>query len=78
MNLSKKTEALVNGALELLLSVRSKAIGEKVILAIAIGSYLVHLTLIALVHWGILVADSRFLQNPISAIYTPFSFILVY
>ena len=78
MNLGGKTENLVNGALELFLSGRSRALGEKVILAIAIGSYLVHLSLIALVHWGILIADSRFLQNPISAIYTPFSFILVY
>ncbi|MFZ9504236.1 MAG: hypothetical protein ACO263_06670 [Cyclobacteriaceae bacterium] len=74
----QKIENLVNRALNLLLSTQSKVWGERVILAVAITSYLVHLLLIALVHFGVIVAESRFLSNPISAIYTPFSFILVY
>lgn len=47
-------------------------------LGFAIASYLVHLALIVLANQGILVTESKFLNNPISAIYTPFSFILVY
>lgn len=78
MTIRKKFEAFIGWALELFLSARSKSAGERVILTIAIASYLLHLLLIGLVHWGVLVADSRFLQNPISAIYTPFSFILLY
>jgi len=49
-----------------------------VILLIAIASYLIHLGLIALSNFGVLPSDSKFLSNPISAIYTPFSFILIY
>ena len=48
------------------------------ILLIAIASYLIHLGLIALSNFGVLPSDSKFLSNPISAIYTPFSFILIY
>ena len=68
----------VNRALDVFLSARSKVWGERTILAVAITSYLVHLLLIILVHLDIITAESRFLRNPISAIYTPFSFILVY
>ena len=73
-----KTEELVNSALNLLLSAKTKFWGERVILTVAIVSYLIHLLVIYLVHLGFNQSDSRFLQNPISAIYTPFSFILVY
>ena len=73
-----KTEELVNSALNLLLSAKTKFWGERVILTVAIVSYLIHLLVIYLVHLGFIQSDSRFLQNPISAIYTPFSFILVY
>jgi len=61
-----------------LLSANSKMRGERVVLAFAIASYLLHLSLIVLANQGILVTESKFLSNPISAIYTPFSFILVY
>jgi hypothetical protein len=44
----------------------------------AIASYAIHLLLILLVKQGVLHLDSKFLKNPIAAIYTPFSFILVY
>ncbi len=78
MNLRQRTEMQVNRALDVFLSARSKVWGERTILAVAITSYLVHLVLIILVHLDIITAESRFLRNPISAIYTPFSFILVY
>lgn len=48
------------------------------ILGIAILSYVIHLLLIALTHYDLIGIESKFLQNPIAAIYTPFSFILLY
>ncbi|MEM1322680.1 MAG: hypothetical protein AAGG75_20615 [Bacteroidota bacterium] len=48
------------------------------ILSIAIISYIVHLILIFLVSQEIISFESDFTKNPIAAIYTPFSFILVY
>ena len=51
-----------------------------VIIYIAIISFLLHLSLIGLVNLEIIsVADHiKLLSNPIAAIYTPFSFILIY
>ena len=69
---------VVEAGQALLLSANSKKRGERVVLAFAIASYLLHLLLIVLANQGILVTESKFLSNPISAIYTPFSFILVY
>ncbi len=52
---------------------------EKVILFFATGGFIVHLLLILLNNNGVIdVGENILLQNPISAIYTPFSFILVY
>jgi len=51
---------------------------EKVTLSIAIISFLFHLCLILLVQMGWLSLESELLKSPIAAIYTPFSFILVY
>lgn len=62
----------------LLLSATSKRRSERFVLGFAIASYLIHLGLIVLANQGLLVTESRFLNNPVSAIYTPFSFILVY
>jgi hypothetical protein len=45
---------------------------------VAILSYLTHLFLIFLSNLQILSIESKFLTNPIAAIYTPFSFILLY
>lgn len=78
MTLRQRTEKTIDRAIQLVLSPRSRAFGERAILAVAISSYVVHLILITLVHWGLIVSESRFLTSPISAIYTPFSFILVY
>ena len=61
-----------------LLSSSMKQRGERAILVIAIASYLVHLLLILLSARGLIRVESDLLGNPIAAIYTPFSFILVY
>lgn len=61
-----------------LLSAEVKHRSENAILSIAIVSYFVHLLLIVLVNQGVLDIDSKFFTNPIAAIYTPFSFILIY
>jgi hypothetical protein len=61
------------------LSDNSKEKSEKIILIVAIISFLIHLTLIGLVHFNIIdIGQSSLLKNPVAAIYTPFSFILVY
>lgn len=63
-----------------LLSERTKKRGEKIILTVAILSYLIHLSIIYLVRFDLITlqTSSELLKNPIAAIYTPFSFILVY
>lgn len=63
-----------------LLSEKFKERSEMIILKIAIISFVLHLGLIALVDLGIvnLATPSKLLINPISSIYTPFSFILIY
>ncbi|KPQ18606.1 MAG: hypothetical protein HLUCCX10_05400 [Algoriphagus marincola HL-49] len=60
------------------LSEKTKEKGESLILGIAIGSFIIHLILIFLSDFRILNLQGELFQNPISAIYTPFSFILVY
>ena len=63
-----------------LLSEKTKKRSERVILLIAIASFLIHLLIIYLVDFGIISLNnpSDLLKNPTAAIYTPFSFILVY
>jgi hypothetical protein len=63
-----------------LLSEKTKQKSERVILVIAIASFIIHLLLIYLsdIGWLHLPAAGGLLNNPIAAIYTPFSFILVY
>lgn len=54
---------------------------ERIIVSLAIISFLLHLGLIAATELGWLPSgqqQGKFLSNPIGAIYTPFSFILVY
>ena len=53
---------------------------EKFILVIALVSFLLHLALIYLKRYDLLFVfeESNFFDNPIAAIYTPFSFILIY
>lgn len=63
-----------------MLSDTTKTKSERVILVIAIASFLIHLCVIYLVDFGIIALNnpSDLLRNPVAAIYTPFSFILVY
>ena len=52
---------------------------EKVFVTLSIVSFILHLTLILINKVGIIdFPDNKLLTNPIVAIYTPFSFILVY
>lgn len=64
----------------ILLSERVKKKSEALIISIAIVSFVLHLLIIALVNLNWIKIDdlSSHLSNPISAIYTPFSFILIY
>lgn len=63
-----------------LLSDQVKEKGERAIIYISIGSFLLHVLIIALVdaHLISFQHESKLLKNPIAAIYTPFSFILIY
>ena len=76
MSLSLQMEKLY----QKLLSEKTKEKSEQVILWIALGSFITHLLLIALIYFNVINIDepSNLLKNPIAAIYTPFSFILVY
>lgn len=73
-----KNKYNINKISDKLLSPEIKEHSERLILTIAIISYILHLLLIILVHQGYLQVDSKLFKNPIAAIYTPFSFILVY
>ena len=76
MELSQLLEKLY----QKLLSEKTKERSEKVILWIALVSFGIHLLMIGLIHFNIVTINepSNLLKNPIAAIYTPFSFILVY
>ncbi len=65
---------------EKLLSVTTKHKIEKIFVSIAIISFLLHLIIIGLNDFDIIKINdkSSLLSNPIAAIYTPFSFILIY
>ncbi len=73
----KKVEALL---FDSLLSENTREKTEKIILKIAIFSFFIHLALIYFLKLDFvdIPENSEFLENPISAIYTPFSFILIY
>lgn len=61
-----------------LLSPKFKEGSERLILVVAIISYIIHLLLIVLANQDIIQMESKLFRNPIAAIYTPFSFILLY
>jgi hypothetical protein len=63
-----------------LLSEKSKESVERIILILAIVSFLAHLAVIFLVQSNLISigVEEDFFKSPIAAIYTPFSFILVY
>lgn len=62
------------------LSEETKEKSERIIVYIAIGSFFIHLLLIFLTDIGAIDLSkySDLLSSPIAAIYTPFSFILIY
>lgn len=53
---------------------------ERVILYVALFSFFIHLAVIYLIDFNLLSfsQESELIKNPIAAIYTPFSFILIY
>jgi hypothetical protein len=76
MDLSKLSEKLY----QKLLSKKTKEKSERFFLWIALVSFIIHLLMIGLMHFNVITIHepSNLLKNPIAAIYTPFSFILVY
>ena len=63
-----------------LLSQNTRKKTEKIILKVAIFSFFIHLAIIYFMKFDFIdfSSDSELLKNPISAVYTPFSFILIY
>lgn len=75
-----KNNRIVQFLFDKLLSDKTRIKTEKVILNIALLSFFIHLAFIYLskLHIFNFTSNSDLLNNPISAIYTPFSFILIY
>ncbi len=75
-----KKNKIFNFFYAFLLSKSTKQKSETIIVTIAIISFLLHLFIIGLVHFKLvhLNDNSNLLNNPVAAIYTPFSFILIY
>ena len=71
---------LLNKIYQIFLSECAKRRIEKIILYVALIGFFIHLILIYLSKFGVvnLSLESELFKNPISAIYTPFSFILIY
>ena len=71
---------IVETLFNLFLSENTRLKTEKIILKVALVSFFIHLALIYLMKLEFInfSSNSELLQNPISAIYTPFSFILIY
>ena len=75
-----KTAILFNSLYSKILSEEVRKKSEVVIVIIAIASFLLHLLLILMVDLNLLAFEGykELFNNPIAAIYTPFSFILIY
>jgi hypothetical protein len=75
-----KITNLFNSVYSKLLSEETRKKGELIVVIIAIASFLLHLLLIGLVELEVMQFNGykELFNNPIAAIYTPFSFILVY
>ena len=71
---------LIKTLFDLFLSEDTRLKTEKIILKIALVSFFIHLAIIYLMKFDFLnfSSNSELFNNPISAIYTPFSFILIY
>jgi hypothetical protein len=72
--------SLFNKLFGILLTEKSRKKCERIVLIVAIISFLIHLILIFLADTGLIraVDSAELLSSPIAAIYTPFSFILIY
>jgi len=79
IEMTKITE-IVTSIFEKLLSDSTREKIEKIILKVAIISFFIHLGIIYLIKFDFIdfPSNSELLGNPISAVYTPFSFILIY
>jgi hypothetical protein len=77
--MNKKTK-IVDIIFDKLLSEHTREKTEKIILQIAIFSFFIHLAIIYFLKFDFIEfpINSELLNNPISAAYTPFSFILIY
>ena len=75
-----KKNILIKTLFDLFLSEETRLKTEKVILKVALVSFFIHLAIIYLMKFDFLnfSSNSELFNNPISAIYTPFSFILIY
>ncbi|TXE19702.1 hypothetical protein ES692_02840 [Psychroserpens burtonensis] len=75
-----KKDKIVSFLFDKLLSESTREKTEKIILKVAIFSFFIHLALIYFMKFDVidLPSNSDLLKNPISAVYTPFSFILIY
>ena len=75
-----KFDSFENLIFNFFLSEKSKKIVEKSILYISIIGFLIHLLLIYLTKSSLVTIKDHYglFNNPIAAIYTPFSFILIY
>jgi hypothetical protein len=77
--MTKKTK-FIETIFNKLLSEHTREKTEKIILQIAIVSFFIHLAVIYFLKFDFIEfpSNSELLKNPISAAYTPFSFILIY
>lgn len=75
-----RNKDILSFVFDVLLSEKTRRRAEKVILSFAILSFFIHLAVIYLLRFDFidLPFNPELLKNPISAIYTPFSFILIY
>ncbi len=76
----KSSETFFDRVYNTLLSEGTKQKSERVIIIVAIISFIIHLILILLTRAGLIggINPAGILTNPVAAIYTPFSFILLY
>lgn len=75
-----RTRPILERLYQLFLSDTTRKHSEVAIIRVAIASFMVHLAIILMSTqgWFGLSIESSLFTNPISAIYTPFSFILIY
>ena len=75
-----KTKNIIPYIFDMFLSEKMREKAENIILKLALLSFFIHLAIIYLIKFDFLALplNSELLTNPISAVYTPFSFILIY